>query len=527
MIQAINVYITLYRFTQIAITICLILGSIAVSAMERAAIITQSPKKHLAKAKFHITYRKGAGGSIELIKLAPIINKKLDLILELLAAVEAHELRTNSHSPESEFLFHVNLKAQSADDVKFEIADFDLCLALFAHASFNLHCLEVSHAVAIKSAIVKKIFEQNCDFVVKIAQDHQETTLRLLDEGPEDKRLLIESLFELYFHAFNKIESAIKPDPMLTIIAYEAGILPIRPTNLTAFADRIYTLFSFFLNQKEGSQHVLEASHSICQHEGFSLLDVACLLSRHTSMHRLIHKHLKKQRQENPDLLTQEVNHATHYGTPLIFCISNRARAVVKELVHADADPCLSDAQGETPLMVAARHGHTKIALFLLKYGAATSINATNDKGMTALYKAVEGNATNIARTLITNNASTAVNYKLDPLLLLAIEHANPEIVQLLFEAGSDPNEQFEDISMLSSAIMRYGRETIQDPPDTILLEKARLTIQLFLEHPKIVANLKNSFGVSAIDTARSYDLHDIAEILVAQGAEENSAAIL
>jgi hypothetical protein len=79
-----------------------------------------------------------------------------------------------------------------------------------------------------------------------------------------------------------------------------------------------------------------------------------------------------------------DVNHRDASGTPLL--VKSRSLAVTSWLLDHGADPDLADAEGMTPLMVAARFGLTDLARRLIAAGA--DVGKRDNSGDTALDEA-------------------------------------------------------------------------------------------------------------------------------------------
>ena len=65
------------------------------------------------------------------------------------------------------------------------------------------------------------------------------------------------------------------------------------------------------------------------------------------------------------------------------FAVARGRTSEVQRMLQIPQDPNLADEVGETPLLVATKHGHVEVALLLLEAGA--DVNLPNRRGWTAL----------------------------------------------------------------------------------------------------------------------------------------------
>ena len=113
--------------------------------------------------------------------------------------------------------------------------------------------------------------------------------------------------------------------------------------------------------------------------DGFAPLALAAFFNNVAAFDRLLPITRDVSRQaENPQRVA-----AIHAAT------ARRNAGVVEKLLRAGADPDQSQADGFTPLHVAAQHGDAAIAALLVLFGA--DVRKTNAKGMDAAAHAREG----------------------------------------------------------------------------------------------------------------------------------------
>ncbi len=474
------------------------------------------------KITFTIEITRSEKGTITILSLEPVSQHRLELCKQFEtfltendpAVLQAFLLETHPVTSLNYILqkamLEVLLQAEKVHNSSLAISADELYIDLFFYLSDRVGQWEKECPGTMKAILVKRFFEMN-PTIAKTITNHRHNACDIeCNELTKDKRNDMEACMELYFHVVEKFKSWFPDDEQPPTIVLE------RKTPIVAFIDLATTLCRI-RGSDAWAERVLEASHEICKYAGFTLLDVACLCSHERKIGNWIPTYLTSRRQNPPDQLAEEINHRTDHGTPLIFAAQAGCKSAVKHLLRSGALTHLTTQEGDTALMKAAHCGHENTVACLLKYGALESINTENSKGITALYRALEANNVPIVSSLLTHKAGITFDSKLEPPLLLAIERTNPEMVQLLFNAGADPNSLYDDISMLSVAIMRYGRQKLEDSPQLAETEAARKVMQLFLDHPQINLTLTNQFGARALDTAQCYDLPEITQLLKTQ----------
>jgi ankyrin repeat protein len=152
---------------------------------------------------------------------------------------------------------------------------------------------------------------------------------------------------------------------------------------------------------------------------------------------------------------------------------------LIKGLINRGLDINIANAQGKTPLIIAAEKGDLNAIQLLLSAGAnPAGIDYADSNGKTALFKAVQSNSATMVQQLLANGASAtiaetkgdkmtsliaavrlgwaegvklllasgAANVALEAkdahgmtALAIAVEQANPELEQILLSAGANP----------------------------------------------------------------------------------------
>ncbi|CAN8071823.1 unnamed protein product [Agarophyton chilense] len=117
--------------------------------------------------------------------------------------------------------------------------------------------------------------------------------------------------------------------------------------------------------------------------------------------------------------------------TPLCLAAQKGYSSIVRLLLEYGADPNNQDEGKYTPLHLAASKGYLETVNVLLIHGAF--IDATTRNEVTPLHYAVQGGHSQSVRALIARGAK--VNCSKKPLLLIAADDGNLEIVNLLLNA--------------------------------------------------------------------------------------------
>jgi ankyrin repeat protein len=135
------------------------------------------------------------------------------------------------------------------------------------------------------------------------------------------------------------------------------------------------------------------------------------------------------------------VNFGPNHWTPLLANADFGREDVVRLLLKSGADPNLAyskrrDPQipfGTTPLMKAAGHGHLGIVKCLICAGA--SLNARDERGHNALFRALYWDRTAVAKYLLRQGSALTPDALGGP-----VYHGNTELVRMLIAHGADVN---------------------------------------------------------------------------------------
>jgi ankyrin repeat protein len=185
---------------------------------------------------------------------------------------------------------------------------------------------------------------------------------------------------------------------------------------------------------------------------------------------------------------------------------------------HADVN-ALNDA-GATPLFLAAASGQLKIAQMLLAAGA--NLNAENKEGRTPLSFAAESGSPEAVKILLAAKADPNSG-KLDAPLLCAIHKNDAAVVELLLQAGANPNAKGED-DWLPSTLGAYGRPVGRgsETPLSLAVSTKQLPMMQLLLKFKADPNDSQTDGRPLLFSALSDT--NILEALLDAGADPNRA---
>jgi ankyrin repeat protein len=186
------------------------------------------------------------------------------------------------------------------------------------------------------------------------------------------------------------------------------------------------------------------------------------------------------------------VDAANDFGiTPLLHASRTGDAAMVDLLLRGGANPAHAHPEGETPLMAAARAGSVPAVRLLLARGVDVNVAETFQKTTALMWAAAEGHS---------------------------------EVVDLLLEAGADPNRQAHVTSLTE-------RHNADHPTGgfTALMLAARngdeATVRRLVARGANV-NLKNGDDASAVMIAIYNDRFDVAATLLELGSDANDGSL-
>jgi uncharacterized protein len=164
------------------------------------------------------------------------------------------------------------------------------------------------------------------------------------------------------------------------------------------------------------------------------------------------------------------------------------------------------DAEGNTPLHLAALWNYPLISEYLIEQGAV--VHARNSQGMTPLHLAVKNSGVEICRQLINHEAGidSRDNYGNTP-LLTAISWGASRSAKLLLILGADV-----ELRNLSG----------NTPMHTAVLHQDRLSIKMLYEYGASLESRDNT-GMTPLLLSTRKNYWSISELLISLGADYNT----
>ena len=220
-----------------------------------------------------------------------------------------------------------------------------------------------------------------------------------------------------------------------------------------------------------------------------------------------------------------DVNFRTFSGdTPLTLAARHGHDNVIRVLFGSQsrAKYC-QNANDHTPLTLAAIHGHSDVVDVLLS-GYQCSVNAKGQNGFTALHYSCKYGHAGIVRTLVKHKAD--VNAKTDggnTPYQLAIKHRHDNVVN---ELACDSLCPYTCTALCCSSILYKGDvRTVRT--DTSLMEAARHghdnIVHALLSNSGCQVNIKGQDGYTALHYSCRYGHIDIMRTLVKHKADVNA----
>lgn len=233
----------------------------------------------------------------------------------------------------------------------------------------------------------------------------------------------------------------------------------------------------------------------------------------------------------------------TFARTPLYFAASSGDKYLVEYLLEQGVDVNSRDVEYRTPLFMAVEHGHNDIVKMLLKVGA--NINAIDKQRRSPLHVAAFAGNNCVVASLLEEGADVdCQNANGDTPLITAAEHGHNDVLEMLLRGGAEANSFGGGTTALFCAtstrniegvrlLLRWGAKvtTWYSPLSIAIRCNSKELINLLLEagaDPNYNAgNSKpgrdRAIGeLSPLEYATRRQMTDVADKLLQYGADPN-----
>jgi ankyrin repeat protein len=211
-------------------------------------------------------------------------------------------------------------------------------------------------------------------------------------------------------------------------------------------------------------------------------------------------------------------------STPLLWAAHSSNLDIARALIAAKAAVDVPNDFGVTPLLAASRNGDAPMVELLLRAGADPK--RSHPEGETPLLSAARAGSVPAVRLLLARGVDVnhAEQFQQTTALMWAAAEGHLDVVDLLLEAGADPNRQGHVTSLTT-------RHNADHPTGgfTALMFAARNGNEAIVR--KLLArganiNLKNGDAASAAMVAMYNDRFDVAAMLIEQGSDVNDGSL-
>ncbi len=211
-------------------------------------------------------------------------------------------------------------------------------------------------------------------------------------------------------------------------------------------------------------------------------------------------------------------------STPLLWAAHGSNLEIARALIAARATVDAANDFGVTPLLDASRSGDAAMVDLLLRSGADPG--RAHPEGETPLLASARAGSVAAVRLLLTRgvDVNAAETFQKTTALMYAAAEGHLDVVDLLLEAGADPNRQGHVTSLTE-------RHNADHPSGglTALMLAARNGSDALVR--RLVArganvNVKNGDGASAAMTAIYNDRFDVAATLIELGSDVKDGSL-
>jgi cytohesin len=214
-----------------------------------------------------------------------------------------------------------------------------------------------------------------------------------------------------------------------------------------------------------------------------------------------------------------DVNAKNRSGrTPLLYAVYEGHKEIIELLIANGAD-LEAKLGSKTPLFYVAEAGHKEVVELLIAQGA--DVNAKDSYGGTSLYYAAEYGRKEVVELLIANDADVnTINNSLQQFVVgadisgetaldKAVNRGHTEIADLLHNHGAKTGSWLKAEESIHHAVLTGNIKAVKQHLATGTDVNAK--------------NAKANGGWTPLQTASRYGYKEIAELLIAEGADVNA----
>ncbi|CAD5124953.1 DgyrCDS13196 [Dimorphilus gyrociliatus] len=174
-----------------------------------------------------------------------------------------------------------------------------------------------------------------------------------------------------------------------------------------------------------------------------------------------------------------------------------------RKLLSYGADVNTVDADGDSPLMLAAANDHYIVAKLLVAIGA--KINHTSDRGRTALHAAVWNQRRELVKLLINFGADVGIQELYgETAVMLCARRGFPDILRILLRVGCDIGVKSDEQDTALHYAARYNHPSC---------------VEQLLSHDRTSVDAKNMWGYTPLMLAILYSCDKTVQLLLDSGA--------
>ena len=270
----------------------------------------------------------------------------------------------------------------------------------------------------------------------------------------------------------------------------------------------------------------------------FGLFFSGCSLFRSDTLENAVKSENMKKVQTHLDA-GANVNKANAEGkTPLHIAAENGHKEVAGVLIAKGAEVNAKDKEGRTPLHLATQEGYAPMVDYLTDKGA--NLNSQDKAGGSPLHYAVLNEEYDIAFILTLKNAMVNIkdHKKWTPLYLASLNNL-PEFVELLIEKGAEINPTSGPIPLLAAVwndhsdvvrMLLKHKAQVQGPPNAINTPMHMVAEKGFIKTANVLLDFqadpyaKDKSGKPPIYYATANGHYKMVRLLISYGEDVTQA---